>query len=727
MKIFFACQFGIDQRHFLTVKIFLEVMSMNQDSNSSKKIPPIVRKLNSEGLSEELNQCKIYAERGYLSAMENYEEILEILQDESNRLSQTLREQRNSSRLQNSEYIKKQLDDIHRYIDKDLYKLKRDIDSLREGQQYFTIVVYGKTMVGKSTLREILTQGDGTSIGNGSQRTTRDVCEYFWNGLRIFDVPGVCSYDGSQDDEIALKAAESADLILFLLSDGNPQHDEAQALANLRKFGKPVIGIVNVRQKFDMEDREFSMSRIQKKLADTTRINDIINQFKQYDRTFDQNWDNIEFVSAHLLSAFEAQKINDGELWNVSNFSAVEQFIIDKVRDDGKFLRIKTFSDVVAVPMQKIIDTIYDHSGTSLKESLLFSDTIDEFFDWREKFIKRTQKRFEQFQNNLRDQMDQTIFDFAEHNYESKTVKEDWQSTVKRMNLPRQCENFLRQIADEATDKCQELSDQLSQELRMNFSTDVEPVNFETSFTLTNWEGPASTLYYAAIGALWGGPVGLAIAIGGTIFSNWLWDSTEEKIAKQKAELREKLIEATAPMFDELNDNLLEIANEQIINDGLNGFTNALFDRMFNLSNLGKDQYDLGISINSGLRDITRNLLSEAAEYKNIPDFADKIEDFARVPGDKMILSASENLPNLSKIEALLDEKIEIIPEITSDNIIQFTSDFLKNNVDVDYIPLNSDENAEDAFFWVADHIEKNQNFVLAKQLLRRPIIEVSR
>ena len=81
-------------------------------------------------------------------------------------------------------------------------------------------------MTGKSTLKEILTEGDGSSIGKGQQRTTRDVREYEWHGMKITDVPGVAAFGGEDDENIAFDAARKADLILFLISDNAPQEAE---------------------------------------------------------------------------------------------------------------------------------------------------------------------------------------------------------------------------------------------------------------------------------------------------------------------------------------------------------------------------------------------------------------------------------------------------------------------------------------------------------------------
>ena len=111
--------------------------------------------------------------------------------------------------------------------------------------------LFGRTMAGKSTLMEILTRGDGRSIGKGGQRTTQDAREYEWNGMKVLDIPGVAAMDGALDEETAYGAAHQADLILLLITDDAPQQVEAEHLARLWQIGVPILGICNVKRAVD--------------------------------------------------------------------------------------------------------------------------------------------------------------------------------------------------------------------------------------------------------------------------------------------------------------------------------------------------------------------------------------------------------------------------------------------------------------------------------------------
>lgn len=107
-------------------------------------------------------------------------------------------------------------------------QLNMDVKALSKSS--FSITLFGRTMAGKSTLMEILTHGNGMSIGKGAQRTTRDVRTYSYNGMTITDVPGIAAFEGEEDEVVAFEAAKKSDLILFLITDDAPQASEAECL-----------------------------------------------------------------------------------------------------------------------------------------------------------------------------------------------------------------------------------------------------------------------------------------------------------------------------------------------------------------------------------------------------------------------------------------------------------------------------------------------------------------
>ena len=70
------------------------------------------------------------------------------------------------------ETLKEQLKDVE--LHRNMLKNRRKKDGI------ITVAIVGYTNAGKSTLMEVLREGDGSSIGKGTQRTTKDVRSYPW-------------------------------------------------------------------------------------------------------------------------------------------------------------------------------------------------------------------------------------------------------------------------------------------------------------------------------------------------------------------------------------------------------------------------------------------------------------------------------------------------------------------------------------------------------------------
>ncbi|MHB1426448.1 MAG: GTPase [Gemmataceae bacterium] len=259
-------------------------------------------------LERALTMCRSAARRGYEIARENLRESARAIDGVSKSLSRCLKSLEDGSvRTPGiADQLKRQLSDV---VNK-LKQLQRTSESTLEERHKrldtFSVALFGRTLAGKSTLMEILTRGDGRSIGTGAQRTTRDVRSYLWKGLQVTDVPGVAAFEGTQDEELAFRAASQADLVLFLITDDAPQSVEAECLARVRRLGKPVLGICNVKAAVDDEDDLRLFLRNSGRHFDRTRIGQLLQQFHAF---ADQHipGERVPFLVTHLRSRFLAQ------------------------------------------------------------------------------------------------------------------------------------------------------------------------------------------------------------------------------------------------------------------------------------------------------------------------------------------------------------------------------------------------------------------------------------
>ena len=615
-------------------------------------------------IAEALRQCNSYAEKGYELAKNSYEEIHQALLKEEQKVLEANRRQNRMTRIANSSVLQRQKNNFEEFKRMDL-ALKKDLDLLHRNQKEFSIVVFGRTMAGKSTLMEILTHGNGASIGKGAQRTTRDVRDYHWQGMKITDVPGIASFDGREDDRLAMEAAKKADLILFLITDDAPQKDEAEKLAELRSLGKPVLGVVNVKLALNMERKALALRNLQKKLSDTVRLNEICKQFKAYATQFNQDWQEMPFIYTHLRAAFlgQSSQLNDTELYSMSNFSQVEKYIIDKVCKDGCFLRIKTFIDNVTVPMQQRMELLLEHSSINVKEALVYRSKCNKLWNWRQDFIDRSQKKYDKFKEQLYAMICNEIDDFVEDNYDNEYAGEEWNKRVESMHLENLCRNFLQELSNECERKRRELADELRTEIKFS-SVGVNASNIQM-------EGITDTQSMLQLGALgigliFSGPIGIALGI-----LSFFFEDKAEKIRKQKEELTDKLIEAMEPVVHKIDEYMINEINDNILHKGIDGLCsilNEMDDMLFELANEEKSaaQY-----LNDKLYNLNAKLWNEAITYIGSPNSTNYyLYNTARIPGQIYYgIGAGTVSPKICKeMSVLLGEKIDYISVPNADN-----------------------------------------------------------
>jgi tRNA U34 5-carboxymethylaminomethyl modifying GTPase MnmE/TrmE len=167
----------------------------------------------------------------------------------------------------------------------------------------FTVTLFGRTKTGKSTIREALTNGNGSSIGKGAQRTTRDIKEYRWNNLRILDTPGFDAFEGVQDEKIAFEQLDSTDLILFLITSDSIEESEFEKLAKIRRENKSVIILLNVLYDLSHPVKKKIFLKDPNKIVSEVAIEGHLKRLRFLSKKhFDIN--NIKIIPIHALAAF---------------------------------------------------------------------------------------------------------------------------------------------------------------------------------------------------------------------------------------------------------------------------------------------------------------------------------------------------------------------------------------------------------------------------------------
>ena len=630
-------------------------------------------------LGPALDECRTAARRGLRMARDGLDAADAAIGQVCCALHENMEQITAQDRLRISDVIEKLRVQVLQ-ITADLHerqKESRESLEMRSRQlDGFSIALFGRTNVGKSTLVEILTCGNGASIGKGAQRTTRDVRTYHWRGIKVADVPGVGAVGGDEDEELALDAARKADLVLFLITDDGPQPVEAKWLARVMALGKPVLGICNVKASVENEDDPCSFLRSPARWFDDERLSGLQQPFQEFADKY-ALLHHVSFDSTHLLSRYlatrPAYRERRFDLERASRFRVVENRVISEVIRRGKFLRIKSFIDDVVVRMLDLCDHLLDFSEQSSISGRVLSDKHCQVRDWGEAFERGGRDGIDTFVskhiNSIRDE----IPSFSEDNYDRKDASERWYSVIKNHELERKTKKFVEKIEDECQRGLSEFARQTEAEIKFaanfaadrRFSTDAI---FDSKRTL-KW---ATTILSSGLGIagliLLSGPLGWAA--GAVVLTGWLaslfLDDHETKARKQRSKLAKRLHERVG----EIESNLRKGLNdwfEELLKNRVKTLCGDLEDVSKGIFAVAKRQRELTWTLNREQKKLHRAILLEALGQLDQLDLTYVVLNVARVPGiaTMLVVKPETTFPAAARrcLEDLLGEMIWFVSD----------------------------------------------------------------
>ena len=634
-------------------------------------------------LKSVLEQCKKSASNGYHIASKHEIQLNKTLENAKTHIQDTIDDFNNSqcyvSNVTNS--LETQLIDVQKSFDKLSIELSNDLKKNKKNLSKFSITLFGRTMAGKSTLMEILTNGDGKSIGLGSQRTTKDVRKYEWNNLEITDVPGIGAFEGQEDEQLAFEAAKSADLILFLITDDAPQPIEAECFGRIVNLGKPIVCIMNVKASVSEDKSIKLMLRDINKRFDRERLDTIKNQFLSYSTLLGQEWGYIPFVYVHLKSAFLSQHINDDErankLYEVSRVALLKKKIVDQVINKGQFYRIKTFIDLVSNPMINSTETLLNQSLINSTQGRTVLSKKRNLDRWKDKFYRDCKQEIESLIVNISSQLNSEIAAFAEEHFSDEHADKSWKKMLKAKKIETQCQELLNKFENQCNDKIKEITREITNELefssyiasdnilKMNKIIDGKKVwNWTTTILGGGLTIGAGIAWLA--GATLAGPLGwAAIAVSAVgIIGSFFFESREKKENEARRKLESNLRKNVTSMCGKLKKQMMKNL-DTLVNKRIISLTKEL-DRMNSvIFRLADTQKELAWNLNYNLIQLNKQIVTEAIHLIDAEGLEYHINSVARIPGVSVLimLDDGKRFPDeqSKSLYLLMSEKISYV------------------------------------------------------------------
>ena len=625
-------------------------------------------------LTKALKECKKISEDGFKNANRLLEQISQSVSDAEDIIKLTCasvqEQQLNDPDLSNQ--LLEQLRAVQVGFSAEVSKAKEDIRDKRRATDNYNITLFGRTNVGKSTLMEILTNGTGSSIGKGGQRTTTDVRQYQWNGLSITDVPGIDAYDGQVDEVLAERASRFADQIIFMITSGQPENIEAEWLVKLKRKDKPVLCVCNVKRTVATDKYLKKFIDNPNEVLDKEGVSQAIQQFREFVNQELPNED-VPFVTTHLQTRFLANFEEDDRkrqtLIDASRFRDVENAILCDVINYGKLYRKRCYLSILDVPIFEQMTRLLGFSGHNFHNLILFEEKRSTLNSWQKTFIKEELERIENNISIIFDKVERNVGPFVDENIEAKDFGERWNNYLGKQNLEKKIESLIKDSYKKARFHIESVFKDLSEELEISQTlfTDRVPqggriIDWGKGLGRSSVLTSLAAVIFAFFPGLRSLRIVLQIASVITGGASVIWKSREKRLRtlkeKKEKELRthiqeqkEKAIRIAKREYkNNVNNHLIKVANERF----------SILIR--SLNTLAWSQRSIGFIYLRNHEEMTKLTLRDTLDSMGLKKI--ELYNVARVPGKITVIVSPSNVLNDPEIQSRIANRLGSKEEI---------------------------------------------------------------
>ncbi len=632
------------------------------------------------GYKEALRICERIAKEEYNFASEVLVGATKLVDTLRQDLKRAGKSRTGNSKASDEAYA--QIEELERKLDSSASETvaiaQRALAKKAERLSKFTVTLFGRTMAGKSTIREAITHGDGGTIGKGAQRTTRDIREYDWNELRVVDTPGIGAYEGEVDRELALSVVDESDLILFLVSSDGIQETAFRSMQAIRSQNKPIVFVLNMKRDLERDVNLRRFLRDPKGLLGDNAICGHVNRIKRlaYDEL---GMRNVKIVAIHAQAAFLATRERDVDvarhLHTASGIDRLLEVLTNEVRYRGPVRRLQTFLDGT---INQLIDLekLLLGQAKSLERSARYLDAkFSEFDTWLEGYIGGVAERIEHETSVKFHSLRSSVSSFIDDNLESPDVKQRWRNRVAAEGIDNWILTIQQQLRDELRSHLEEFDREIDVEaelfdaFRMSGPAQYNPWDFERGFRWTLVGIDILARVAPILGSI--GAANFWNQVGrhaGTVSrlaprQSLFFDDREKKLQKQKAQ-------AARQLRDQIDEGERRVANQvkswfnKNITSNLVGRirtdTHALYRGMFSIS---KSLRKAAAVLREKVEQLNRRLILKTGRLLNTEEVRDEaIGKLVRDPGIKTKFLWRDDRPSRKfcrEVGMALDEWID--------------------------------------------------------------------
>jgi len=440
--------------------------STGANTQASSQVGFSRQRVSESEFKEALEQCSVTARKAYTRTVEYTKQAESILQKLSDNLTVTTSQLLNNKDAEQFEFagvLTELVSELQHLSTAEIEALVSSLNTKRKHLEDFTIALFGRTKAGKSTIREALTRGDGGTIGKGAQRTTRDVREYRWQGLRLLDTPGIEAYQGEEDTAQANEVIDQSDMILFLASDDSVQPGEFGAMAQLQQINKYFAVILNVKDNIEKEQRLIRFIKRPEKVFDQQRLSEHQNHITTYVKEH-LGIANVDIVCIHALAAFLSTKLEYAEdsqkLWELSQVEELYYLIAYEIQNNGQKRRVSTFFDSAIKFISNIESKLLIYQRRLALQVNLMYEKRRELENTFNEFTQDSNLRIEQECTALYSVIKQWIPYFVDNYAGKDEAQKEWERKVNNKNIETTMKGVINEIVLNLQERLKEFNRQ---------------------------------------------------------------------------------------------------------------------------------------------------------------------------------------------------------------------------------------------------------------------------
>ncbi|WP_338648214.1 GTPase [Pseudomonas sp. ML2-2023-3] len=515
-----------------------------------------------------LEACKRIAKEEYETVHAHFEQCDTIIDALSKKLQGVINHGRQtlSEDKMVEDGLTNMLQDLANDYGKLLSKRNTNLGKQKRSLDCFNVMLFGRTMAGKSTIREAITRGDGKTIGKGAQRTTRDVKEYEWNNLRIIDTPGFGAYNGQEDTEVAHEILEQSDVVLFMLNSDSIQESTFVELEHVHKLNKPLIFVLNMKKDLESEgNRRRALKSPEKYIFKEEDIQSHGDRLKSLAARAGINPSTVRIIPIHAQAAFLATKITGEEGSQLNTLSRINDLLnalIDEVEINGPTRRIQTFLDSSLHHIDEQSLLILSQRDRLAKLLPQYESSYTRISQWKVKTLRDAPRLLSKEVDSAFKPLIDSVADFVDDHIEDKNAAGAWDRHYKSFNIAKKVERSTQALAEQVVEELQDFNREMNEGLDITLSFEVvhDGKNFsESDFRRINGWGSAIAGVVSAIAFFnaWN-PVGWVAAGIGLIFTvfSFFSDSRAKKLKDAKSKQRQALLEDIEKSKRKIKTNL---------------------------------------------------------------------------------------------------------------------------------------------------------------------------